>query len=161
MAVTPLARVVVNPPAVVVNPPVVVNNPVIPAPKTVLLWSDAATWGGGKPVAGATVLIPSNMKIVLDENTPALGDLNIEGELSFQAGATAEISAATIRIQRNGALRAGSATAPFTGKATITLTSQDNAASAVATSMGTRGILVTSGGKLELFGAAPAVPCSR
>ena len=159
--VNPPAVVVINPPAVVVNPPVVVNNPVIPAPKTVLLWSDAATWGGGKPVAGATVLIPSNMKIVLDENTPALGDLNIEGELSFQAGVTAEISAATIRIQRNGALRAGSATAPFTGKATITLTSQDNAGSAVATSMGTRGILVTSGGKLELFGTAPAVPWTR
>ena len=52
-----------------------------PAPSPILLWSDPATWGGRKPVAGAAVLVPSNMKIVLDENTPALGDLTIEGEL--------------------------------------------------------------------------------
>ena len=126
-----------------------------------MLWSDPATWGGGKPVAGANVLVPSNMKIVLDENTPALGDVTIEGEISFQQGVTAELSAATIRVLRTGALLAGSSTVPFTGRATITLTSQDNAASAVAAGMGTRGILVSGGGKLELFGAAPAVPWTR
>ena len=131
------------------------------APKTAMLWSDRATWGGTKPVAGAAVLVPSNMKIVLDENTPALGDLTIEGELSFLPGVTAELNAATIRVQNTGALRAGSLTTPFTGRATITLTSQDNAASAVASSMGTRGILVSGGGKLELFGAAPVVPWTR
>ncbi len=130
-------------------------------PKTVLLWSDSATWRGSKPVAGAAVLVPANMKIVLDENTPALGNLTIEGEISFQPGVTAELSAATIRVQKTGALRAGSATAPFTGKATITLTSQDMAGSAAAGSMGTRGILVSGGGKLELFGAAPSIPWTR
>ena len=131
------------------------------APKSVMLWSDPATWGGSKPIAGAAVLVPSNMKIVLDENTPALGDLTIEGELLFQPGVTAELSAATIRVQKTGILRAGSLTTPFTGRATITLTSLDNAASAIASSMGTRGILVSGGGKLELFGAAPAVPWTR
>ena len=74
---------------------------------------------------------------------------------------TAELSAATIRVQKTGALRAGSSTTPFTGRATITLTSVDNAASAVASGMGTRGILVSGGGKLELFGAAPVVPWTR
>ena len=137
------------------------GNLVAKAPRTVMLWSDRATWGGSKPVAGAAVLVPSNMKIVLDENTPPLGDLTIEGELSFQPGVTAELSAATIRVQKTGALRAGSLTTPFTGRATITLTSVDNAASAVASGMGTRGILVSGGGKLELFGAAPVVPWTR
>ncbi len=137
------------------------SSPVVATPKTVLLWSDAATWGGSKPVAGAAVLVPANMKIVLDENTPALGDLTIEGEVSFLAGVTAELSAATIRVQKAGALRAGSSTTPFTGRATITLTSQDTASSAAAGSMGTRGILVSGGGKLELFGSAPAVPWTR
>ena len=137
------------------------SNLIAKAPKTVMLWSDRATWGGSKPVAGAAVLVPSNMKIVLDENTPALGDVTIEGELSFQPGVTAELSAATVRVQKTGVLRAGSLITPFTGRATITLTSLDNAASAVASSMGTRGILVSGGGKLELFGAAPVVPWTR
>ena len=172
---TPPVVAVITPPVVAVTPLAPVNNPIVdatqqastakpiapPAPKNVMLWSDRATWGGSKPVAGAAVLVPSNMKIVLDENTPALGDITIEGELSFQPGVTAELSAATIRVQKTGVLRAGSLTTPFTGHATITLTSLDNAASAVTSSMGTRGILVSGGGKLELFGAAPAVPWTR
>ena len=172
---TPPVVAVITPPVVAVAPLAPVNNPIVdatqqastakpiapPAPKNVMLWSDRSTWGGSKPVAGAAVLVPSNMKIVLDENTPALGDITIEGELSFQPGVTAELSAATIRVQKTGVLRAGSLTTPFTGHATITLTSLDNAASAVTSSMGTRGILVSGGGKLELFGAAPAVPWTR
>ena len=174
-AVAPPPVVAVSvPPVMVVTPPAINSNPGVDAnkrattlklaasaPIKVLLWSDRATWGGKKPVAGAAVLVPSNMKIVLDENTPALGDLTIEGELSFLPGVTAELSAATIRVRKTGVLRAGSLTTPFTGRATITLTSLDNVASAVASSMGTRGILVSGGGKLQLFGAAPVVPWTR
>jgi hypothetical protein len=125
----------------------------------VSLWSDRATWGGTKPISGAAVLIPAGKQILLDENTPALGALTIEGELFFKAEATVELSADVIYVQRNAALRAGSAAEPFTGLATITLRSTDIAASAAA--MGTRGILVSSGGKLELFGKSTNVPWTK
>ena len=123
------------------------------------LWSDTTTWGGAKPPAGVAVIIPAGKQVIIDENTPLLGELTIEGELLFKAGVTAELSADVIKIKAGGALRAGSATAPFTGLATITLRSTNIAGSAIG--MGTRGILVDSGGKLELFGKPPTVPWTK
>lgn len=135
------------------------TSPITPEVQRGLNWSDAATWGGTKPVAGAAVLVPAGMRLLLDEDTPALGALTIEGELIFKSDTTAQLRASTIMVRANGALRAGTALAPFTGRATITLTSMDSTAS--LTGMGTRGILVSSGGKLELFGKAPTIAWTR
>jgi G8 domain/Right handed beta helix region len=133
-------------------PPIVVIQ-------TATLWSDTATWGGTKPVAGASVLIPAGKQVVIDENTPLLNELIVEGELLFKPAVTAELNANVIKVKSNGALRAGSSTSPFTGLATITLRSTDIAGSSVG--MGTRGILVDTGGKLELFGKPTAVPWTK
>jgi hypothetical protein len=122
------------------------------------LWSDPATWGGVKPVAGAAVQIPPGMHVVLDESPPALAGVTIDGELSFKTDANVELQADWIRITASGALRAGAAGAPLTGTATITLKASDPTQS--ISGMGTRGILV-EGGKLELFGLVPAVPWTR
>lgn len=113
------------------------TSPITPEVQRGLNWSDAATWGGTKPVAGAAVLVPAGMRLLLDEDTPALGALTIEGELIFKSDTTAQLRASTIMVRTNGALRAGTALAPFTGRATITLTSMDSTAS--LTGMGTRG----------------------
>ena len=126
---------------------------------TALAWSNPATWGGSKPVAGAAVVIPAGMQVMLDEDTPALGPLTVEGELSFKSGANVELRAQVVHVRANGALRAGSATAPHAGRATITLTATDTTDD--ANGMGTRGILVSAGGKLELFGTAPAVTWTK
>jgi len=99
------------------------------------------------------------MQVVLDEDTPALGPLTVEGELSFKTGVNVELRAEVVHVRAGGALRAGSAIAKHTGRATITLTSTDTADD--ANGMGTRGILVSAGGKLELFGAAPAVTWTK
>jgi len=123
------------------------------------LWSNPATWGGSKPVAGAAVLIPAGMRVVLDENTPALGELAIEGELVFKPMATVTLTAEAVRVRAGGLLGAGTSTAPFTGQATITLTSTN--VNQDVTGMGTRGILVTAGGRLALFGTAPTVAWTR
>ena len=99
------------------------------------------------------------MRILLDEDTPALGPLTIEGELTFKSGSNVELRADVVRVRAGGALRAGSATTPHQGRATVTLGAtnmNDDSAG-----MGTRGILVSAGGRLELFGAAPAVPWTR
>jgi G8 domain/Right handed beta helix region len=123
------------------------------------LWSDKATWGGIKPLTGAAVLIPAGKQIILDENTPTLGALTIEGELFFKQAATVELNADVIYVQKNGALRAGNSVEPFTGQATITLRSTDITGS--VSGMGTRGILVSNGGKLELFGKTTSVPWTK
>ncbi|PKL79304.1 MAG: hypothetical protein CVV27_02055 [Candidatus Melainabacteria bacterium HGW-Melainabacteria-1] len=119
-------------------------------------WSDPATWNGDKPVAGDTLVIPAAKKILLDENTPDLAGLTIEGELMFAPQQDLELQADYIML--HGSLRAGSASLRHTGRATITLNAPD--AEASVHGMGTRGILVM-GGRLELYGQAPATVWTR
>jgi G8 domain/Peptidase inhibitor family I36 len=133
----------------------------VTVPPAVRYWSDPATWGGSKPVAGAAVVIPAGMDVVLDENTAALGPLTIEGSLTFKEAVTAELRAASVVVRGAGALRAGTASAPFTGRATITLTDTSTAADPTGMGMGTRGILVHGGGKLQLFGRAPTLAWTK
>lgn len=123
-----------------------------------VLWSNPATWGGTKPVAGVTVLIPTGMKVELDEQTVELAELIVEGELSFKPGVTSELRAGLVRVRAGGSLLAGSAAQPFRGRATVTLSGTDTL---TADPMGTRGILVSAGGRVRFFGSSPARPWTR
>lgn len=116
------------------------------------LWSDPATWGGAKPVAGEEVSISAEKYILLDESPPVLGGLTIEGTLQFDRQ-NLDLTSEWIMIM-GGSLRVGSEGAPFEQKATITLTDTDTDASVMG--MGTRGIVVMTG-SLELHGATPDV----
>jgi hypothetical protein len=113
-----------------------------------LRWSDAGTWGGAVPAAGAEVVVPAGATVVLDADTPVLGNLRIEGTLRF-AQADVELKAAAIQV--SGALLIGSREAPHLHRATITL-------SGAPQSSGNNGIargLNIQGGRLELYGAIP------
>jgi G8 domain len=107
------------------------------------------------------VVVPAGMKLVLDESTPSLGLLTVEGQLILADGVNADLTAAAIIIRGSGLMRAGSASTPFAGRLTITLTDTNTEADVTRMDMGTRGILVHSGGRLELYGKAPAVPWTR
>lgn len=120
-----------------------------------LLWSDPATWGGTKPVAGEDVTIPQGVHILLDENTPNLGGLTIHGTLEFDRQ---NINLTTGWIMVMGRLEVGTEAEPFEQQAIITLTDENTAASIMG--MGTRGILVM-GGSLELHGTPPAIPWTK
>ncbi|MEQ9164983.1 MAG: G8 domain-containing protein, partial [Fulvivirga sp.] len=110
------------------------------------LWSDVATWGDvGKPVAGQEVIIPEGVTIVLDENTPALGGLDIKGSLIFM-DKDLELTSEWILVE--GLLQVGSESSPFENKAVINLTDTDTEVS--ISNMGTRGIMVM-GGTLRLI----------
>jgi G8 domain/Right handed beta helix region len=126
-----------------------VNTPV--QTQTGLRWSDPKTWGGIKPITGAAVRIPKNQKILLDESTPSLGGLTIDGELEFEQSKSITLTAQYIQI--NGSMRAGSAANPYDGKIEITLTAADTTESIGG--MGTRGIFVNEG-TLQLYGKAPS-----
>jgi hypothetical protein len=113
-----------------------------------LRWSDANTWGGTVPGAGAEVVVPAGATVVLDTDTAVLGNLRIEGTLRF-AAADVELKAAAIQVI--GALQIGSAQLPHLHRATITLSGAPQAS-------GNNGIargLNVQGGALELYGAVP------
>jgi hypothetical protein len=113
------------------------------------LWSDPATWGGTKPVAGSNVTIAANKHIILDENTPALSGLTINGTLEFDRK---NLNLTSNWIMLMGAMHVGSAASPFTQKAIITLNGTDVNQNIMG--MGTRGLMVM-GGLLELHGTPP------
>lgn len=89
------------------------------------LWSNNATWGSlGVPVAGKDVVISSNMSVVLDINTPALGVVHVYGKLSFlqSAGASITLTCKSILVYgvmeiagKNGTAYPGTANVIITG----------------------------------------------
>jgi G8 domain len=113
-----------------------------------LRWSDAATWGGEVPAAGADVVVPAGATVLLDADTAALGNLAIEGTLRF-AAAFNSMSAAAIQV--SGALQVGSVDRPHTHRATITLTGAPQARGNDGIARG----LNVQGGRLELHGTSP------
>ena len=118
-------------------------------------WSDPTTWGAaGKPVAGQDVTIPADVTILLDESTPDLGGLTIQGILQF-ARQDLSLTADYILID-GGELAIGTESEPFTHKAVITLNDTDTEHEGPH-QMGTRGLLVMNDGVLNLHGATPNV----
>jgi G8 domain len=111
-------------------------------------WSDRATWPNKKvPVAGDKVDIASGKEVILDVSPPALGGLTINGKLSFADKSDLELTTEWIMV--HGELAVGTEAAPFTHKATITLT--DNVKDEQMMGMGDRGIML-AGGTLNLHG---------
>src|SRR5690606_32368535 len=121
-----------------------------------LYWSDPDTWlPNNKPIAGEVVTIPEGTHIILNENTPELGGLVINGILQFEQ-MDLELTSEWIAV--HGTLQAGSENQPFTYNAIITLTDTDTNESHMG--MGTRGLMVM-GGNLELHGASPEVTWTK
>jgi hypothetical protein len=113
------------------------------------LWSAPATWGGTKPVAGDAVTIAAGKHIILDEDTPDLAGLTIQGTLEFDRK-NVNLTADWIMVM--GTMHVGSVALPFTHNATITLNATN--ANENIMGMGTRGLMVM-GGTLELHGTPP------
>ena len=120
-----------------------------------LSWSDPATWGGSKPVQGATVTIPHGSIIRLDEATPSFAGINVDGTLVF---ARQNLTLTTGWIMIHGRLEIGTAARPFTHQAVITLNATNTNENVMG--MGTRGIMVMDG-ELELHGTAPVVAWTK
>jgi hypothetical protein len=131
--------------------PLVVIVPPDNAP--VLLWSDAATWGGNVPTASSEVVIPAGKRIVLDVNA-TVKNMTVLGTFEFK---DTNLNLQADYIAVSGAMRLGSAINPFSSKATITLTGKNDEN---IMNMGSRGILVM-GGELSIYGVAPSVTWTK
>ena len=129
------------------NPTIGIGSGAVPGTDGSLLWSNPATWGGQMPPAGAEVVIPAGKVVTLDTSPPALAGLRIEGTLRF---ARRDINLTAGYIDLPGALEIGTAAAPFTNKAVITLNGLPQ-----ATNDGRSRGLNVRGGRIELYGAAP------
>lgn len=123
-----------------------------------LAWSSPQTWQGAPPAAGERVLIPAGSAVILDQNTPDLEGLTIEGELRF-ANQALHLTADWIYVGDGGLFQIGAAAAPYAHKAILTLNAPDPA-SCGPHDMGVRGLLVM-GGALRLYGAAPATAWTK
>jgi len=129
------------------------------APAAGQRWSDPATWGGTLPPAGATVVIPVGKTVVLDIATPALKGLTVQGALVAAADKDVAITSDYV-IVRGGQLQIGTAAAPYTRKATITLTGTTTAEAPGATGFGNK-VLGLMGGSIELQGAPTVTGWTR
>lgn len=119
------------------------------APIVVRLWSDPASWPSGRvPIADEVVTIPQRVRMRLDVAPPALGGLDIQGEL--EADSTRDLSLTVEWIKVAGTFRIGSEAAPFPRRAVITLTG--SGFGEAITGMGRRVLGVVPGGQLELHG---------
>lgn len=121
-------------------------TPPPPPPGAFVLWSDPAAWpGGAVPAAGASVTIPTGKTVRLDISPPALRSLTIDGTLEFDRR---DLALTADWIVVRGALEIGTASAPFTHRAVITLTGP---ASENIQGAGARVLAVLSG-RLDLHG---------
>ena len=120
---------------------------------TTVRWSDA---NSGLPktaadLVGVTeVVIPQGTTVILDMDPPSLPALNIQGALVFEDQRDVALSARNILL--TGRMEVGTAAAPFTHQATITLTGpRTNTDTTVDNDGISRGFNVV-GGSLLLYG---------
>jgi hypothetical protein len=84
-------------------------------------WSDEATWADNEPpIDGDTVIVPDGQAIMLDENTPKLNAVIVQGILVFDDRKDLEMHAKYIWV-KGGTMEVGTESRPFYKKATITL----------------------------------------
>lgn len=117
-------------------------------------WSDVKSWDSTVvPTANDHVVIPRGMTVVLDGTAVAAG-IDIRGTLRCRQGGANNLQVSTGWIHINGRagrLNCGTATKPFTGSLTVTLTGS-NESESIVEGMGTKFIGTSNGGKLNLHG---------
>ncbi|MDT9252601.1 G8 domain-containing protein, partial [Limnospira sp. PMC 1280.21] len=86
------------------------------------------SWLGEAPGPGATVMIPKGVTVVLDQDTPPLGNLIVHGTLVF---GDVDVTVTAENVLVFGTLRAGSEDAPHQYRAEIVLTGDASGADIV------------------------------
>ena len=108
-------------------------------------WSDPASWPDQMvPIAGADVVVPRDVDLVLDVSPPPLASLKIEGTLTAD---DRDLEIITGSVHVYGTLSVGSEHTPFAHRMVFTLTGDDPGTDAPS-----KMIAVYGTGLLELHG---------
>ncbi|MEM6574573.1 MAG: G8 domain-containing protein [Pseudomonadota bacterium] len=125
-------------------------------------WSEASAWLGYQPAAGDNVVIPEGVSVLLDQDTPRLGTLSIQGDLIF---GTDDVTLTARQILVFGRLAAGAEGEPHPAKARIVLAGDPDDPSVLLSDWSASGeaphhngpyparsLIVAPGGVLDLHG---------
>eukprot|EP01114_Cavostelium_apophysatum_P004867 TRINITY_DN152_c0_g1_i1.p1 TRINITY_DN152_c0_g1~~TRINITY_DN152_c0_g1_i1.p1 ORF type:complete len:1284 (-),score=344.97 TRINITY_DN152_c0_g1_i1:38-3889(-) len=107
-------------------------------------------------VVRGNITIPSGTKILIDQSTPLLYSLTINGTVVI-ANANIQINTTYIKVNNGGSLIAGSADCMITNKVVFTFFGPKQADGEIGrdddnTLMGSKGLAVLNGGSINLFG---------
>ena len=84
-------------------------------------WSDDNTWGGdAAPIDGDSVYVPKGMTLLVDQSTPLLYSIIIEGKIKFADESDMTVDAHYF-VVFEGEFEAGTEAEPYQNKLTITL----------------------------------------
>ena len=117
-----------------------------------LYWSDPLTWktlGTGVPTDGDVVVIPKGIHIILDQDTPHLEGLRIDGVMELDEK---DLALTADYILVKGLFQIGTESKPFAHKATITLTTAFNNKEDSIESCGIKVLCTKEGGILNFHG---------
>ena len=126
-----------------------------------LLWSRANTWtqmGVPAPEEGKVVTIPQGFTVILDQDTPSLKGIRVEGELHL---ADKDLSITTDYILVKGLFQIGTEAKPFAHKATITLTTAFSSKEDSIEACGIKVVCTKDGGVLNFHGALASPAWTR
>jgi hypothetical protein len=126
------------------------------------LWSDVNNWSGTLPVAGQSVTIPGSWQLVLDVDTPILGNIIVDGYLIFaDTKPLIQLNAKNIWV-RSGKIIIGTSDVPYQNNAKINLhgaRTDSNMVISEFVQTSSKSITITNG--IQLFGKAPITPWTR
>ena len=112
---------------IVPTPPVPPGVPTGDGSQKVLKWSDAATWvNSSVPVDGSLVIVEPEWVLILDQDTPRLQYLEVNGILAFDSSKSVSINSKWIFV-RAGQIISGNSTHPLSADYTHTINLIGNA----------------------------------
>lgn len=117
-------------------------------------WSDPTTWDSGDvPKEMEKVVIPNGRRVILDVSPPSLATLTIQNGASLVWGNVEGLTLRTHYILLYGEFHIGSESCRFEKKAYVKLIGKSNTDHRIdEAEFGTKAIIVTTGGVLELHG---------
>ena len=86
-------------------------------------WSDPATWGGDiPPIDGDSVYVPTGMVLLVDQSTPKLYSIIVEGWIVFSDELPVMLVQTNMLIVEYGVFQAGTEKSPYVNNLTFVLT---------------------------------------
>ncbi|KAG1667228.1 hypothetical protein FOA52_009793 [Chlamydomonas sp. UWO 241] len=130
----------------------------------VLRWSAAKTWAsrtGGAPIAGDNVTIPFGWNLLIDADTPVLGVLIIQGNVTFATNTSVTLKATYILVHVTGHLWVGQRNAPHPSAVTATIELHGTRQTtdyviSEELNLGSKVLAALNGGRIDLYGTPVA-----